>query len=40
MLRHLAENNADSLDTLKAFNTGGYAFDASLSDETNYVFTR
>jgi hypothetical protein len=40
MLKYCAQNKIEEMEDLKGFNSGGYAFDSSLSDETNLVFTR
>jgi hypothetical protein len=40
MLKYCAQNKIEEMEDLKGFNSGGYAFDNSLSDETNLVFTR
>jgi cytoplasmic iron level regulating protein YaaA (DUF328/UPF0246 family) len=40
MVRYIIDNDIDSVEDLKGFNTEGYAFDANLSTETELVFTR
>ena len=40
MVRYIIDTNAESVDDLKGFNYGGYAFDANLSDGNKLVFTR
>lgn len=40
VLRFCAENQAKTLDDIKAFNYDNYLFDEKLSTETNLVFTR
>lgn len=40
MVRYIVENNVETLDELKLFNTDGYGFDSNLSTETDLVFTR
>ena len=40
MTRHIVETNAKSIEDLKTFNAGRYAFDANLSTENKLVFTR
>ena len=40
MLKYCAQHNLEKAEDLKGFNSGGYAFDDSLSDATNLVFTR
>jgi len=40
VLRFCAENQAKTLDEIKAFNYENYLFDEKLSTETNLVFTR
>ena len=40
MVRYIIENNINTLEELKGFNTDGYAFTESLSTETELVFTR
>lgn len=40
MARYIIDNNIDSVEGLKGFNVDGYAFDESLSTETQLVFTR
>ncbi len=40
MLKYCAQKNLEKVEQLKGFNSGGYAFDDSLSDATNLVFTR
>lgn len=40
MVRYILDNNVESIDGLKGFDTDGYAFDSNLSTETELVFTR
>ena len=40
MTRHIVETNAKSIEDLKTFNAGRYAFDSNLSTENKLVFTR
>lgn len=40
MARYIIDNNIDSVEGLKGFNVDGYAFDESLSTNTQLVFTR
>lgn len=40
MVRYMAENNITNVEDIKQFNVEGYQFDASLSTETKWVFTR
>jgi len=40
VLRFCAENQAKTLDDIRAFNYENYLFDEKLSTETNLVFTR
>jgi len=40
MVRYIIENEINTLEELKGFNTDGYAFTESLSTETELVFTR
>ena len=40
MARYLIDQRVDRPDGLKDFNYEGYAYDASLSDEREWVFTR
>ncbi|PRZ24069.1 peroxide stress protein YaaA [Flavobacterium granuli] len=40
MVRYIIDTNAETIDDLKAFNYGGYQFDANLSKGTHLVFTR
>lgn len=40
MVRYIIDNNCETINDLKKFNSGGYAFDANLSSETNLLFTR
>jgi len=39
MLRFLAENTVESPSEMREFNSLGFGFDASRSDDKNYVFT-
>ena len=40
MTRHIIENAVETIDSLKAFTTDGYAYDSNLSTDTKLVFTR
>lgn len=40
MVRHIIDNQIDTLEGLKTFDREGYAFDANLSNEKQLVFTR
>ena len=40
MVRYIIDNDIESIDGLKQFNTRGYAFDANLSTDKDLVFTR
>jgi hypothetical protein len=40
MVRYIIDNSIETIDGLKHFNSEGYAFDASLSNKNNLVFTR
>ncbi len=40
MARFIAQQRAETPEDLKAFNTGGYAFDAKASTDSVYLFTR
>lgn len=40
MVRYMADYAIENPEDLKAFNVEGYQFDASLSNETKWVFTR
>ncbi|MDV7187202.1 peroxide stress protein YaaA [Lutibacter sp. TH_r2] len=40
MVRYIIDNNIDSIEKLKGFNSEGYAFDTNLSSEKELVFTR
>ncbi|GHA59448.1 UPF0246 protein [Amylibacter ulvae] len=40
MARYIVQNRIETLDTLKSFDTDGYKFNAELSGETDWVFTR
>ena len=40
MVRYIIDNDIDTVDGIKGFNTNGYHFDANLSSETELVFTR
>ncbi|MDT0552385.1 peroxide stress protein YaaA [Urechidicola vernalis] len=40
MVRYIIDNNIETIDGLKGFDTEGYGFDANLSTETELVFTR
>ena len=40
MTRYIIENAVETAEDLKTFTTDGYAFDANLSTDTKFVFTR
>ena len=40
MVRYIVDNDVETVEGLKGFNTDGYAFDSNLSTETELVFTR
>jgi len=40
MTRYIVENNIETIEGLKGFNTDKYGFDSKLSTETELVFTR
>jgi len=40
MVRYIIDTNAETVNDLKCFDYGGYAFDESLSEENRLVFTR
>lgn len=40
MVRYIVENNIDTIEGLKGFDSEGYGFDANLSTETELIFTR
>ena len=40
MVRYIIDNNCETIDDLKKFNSEGYAFDDNLSSENNLIFTR
>jgi len=40
MLRYIAENNINEPEHIKSFNSDGYYFNNSLSQENKWVFTR
>lgn len=40
MVRYIIDNEIETVEELKGFNTNGYAFDANMSTETELVFTR
>lgn len=40
MARYCAENNVQTLDEIKAFDVDGYRYDANLSTESRFIFTR
>lgn len=40
MVKYLAENDVDSLDEVKRFNSMGYRYSEARSDENNYVFIK
>lgn len=40
MVRYIIDNEIETIDGLKGFNTAGYAFDANMSTDTELIFTR
>lgn len=40
MVRYIIDNNIETIEGLKGFNSEGYGFDANLSNENELVFTR
>ena len=40
MARYIVKNQIESIEGLKGFDLNGYSFNANLSDETNFTFTR
>lgn len=40
MVRYILDNNTETIEGLKGFNSEGYAFDSNLSNEKELVFTR
>jgi cytoplasmic iron level regulating protein YaaA (DUF328/UPF0246 family) len=40
MVRYIIDNNLETAEGIKGFDSEGYAFDANLSTETTLVFTR
>ena len=40
MARYIIDNNIEEPEEIKGFNVGGYQFDANLSTENEWVFTR
>jgi len=40
MVRYILDNNVNTLEELKGFNTEGYGYSEALSSETELVFTR
>ena len=40
MTRHLANQKANTTETIKGFSLGDYGFDEALSDESNFFFVR
>ncbi|MDY7393766.1 peroxide stress protein YaaA [Aureibaculum sp. 2210JD6-5] len=40
MVRYIIDNDIDTVEGLKGFDTEGYAFDANMSSENELVFTR
>ena len=40
MARYIIENNIETLEDLKGFNVGGYAFTQEMSTDTELMFTR
>ena len=40
MVRYIIDNNINTIEELKGFDTEGYLFTESLSTESELVFTR
>jgi len=40
MARYIIQNRVENSEDLKAFNSGGYKFQASQSNDTLWTFTR
>jgi len=40
MARYIVKNQIESIEGLKGFDLNGYSFNANLSDENNFTFTR
>src|SRR5690606_933666 len=40
MVRYMADNNITKVEDIKQFNVEGYGFDANLSTDNKWVFTR
>lgn len=40
MVRYIIDNNINTVEKLKGFNSEGYAFDGNMSSENELVFTR
>ncbi len=40
MARYIVKNNIKTLGELKKYNVGGYSFESSMSDDTNWTFVR
>ena len=40
MARYLIDNDIDTVEGIKSFNSDGYQFDATLSKGNKLVFTR
>ena len=40
MVRYIIDNDVETIEELKGFNTGGYGFSEEMSTETELVFTR
>ena len=40
MVRYILDNNVNTLEELKGFNTEGYGFSEAMSTETELIFTR
>jgi len=40
MLRYIIDNDVETVEGVKGFNTEGYAFDSNMSTESELVFTR
>ncbi|MFD0993064.1 peroxide stress protein YaaA [Tenacibaculum geojense] len=40
MLRYIIDNDVETIEDLKGFNTDGYSFSEELSEKNNLVFTR
>lgn len=40
MVRYILDHKVSTLEELKGFNSGGYVFDANLSTESEFIYTR